>query len=182
VPLEELQDHFGSKLAVSLWQQARGIASDRVGQAGPRKSISRETTFGEDVAHRPALEQALAGLAGEVAAIARRERVGGGVVTLKIRFAGFETHTRQRRLDPRTDDARVLAAEVLALLHRGGLPERPVRLIGVGLSDLGPPGAAQPDLFAAADDARGRRLGAALDGINARFGPGALRLGVPKRR
>jgi DNA polymerase-4 len=43
--LTELQRYLGPRAATSLYQQARGIASDRVGERSPRKSLSKETTF-----------------------------------------------------------------------------------------------------------------------------------------
>jgi DNA polymerase-4 len=181
--LTELQRHLGPRAATSLYQQARGIASDRVGEPGPRKSLSKETTFGEDVKDRQVLHDTLRDLATEVAAAARREGIAGRTVVLKIRFAGFETHTRQRRLDHRSDDGRTLFAVARALYQAGRWEGRPVRLIGLGIGDLGAPDPAQPDLFEAdkarpADGERARRLAATLDRIEARFGAGALQRGL----
>lgn len=179
----ELQQHLGPRVATSLYQQGRGIASDRVGEHGPRKSLSKETTFGQDVSDPRVLSDTLRNVAAEVAAAARREGIAGSTVVLKIRFAGFETHTRQRRVDHRSDDARTLFAVAWALYQAGRWEGRPVRLIGVGIGDLGAPDPAQPDLFEAAaarptDSERVRRLAATLDRIEARFSAGALRRGL----
>jgi DNA polymerase-4 len=108
--------------------------------------------------------------------------IAGRAVVLKIRFAGFETHTRQQRLDHRSDDARTLFAVAWALYLVSRWDGRPVRQIGLGIGDLGVPDVAQPDLFesapqAPADGERARRLATALDRIEARFGAGALRRG-----
>jgi DNA polymerase-4 len=179
----ELQRHLGARAADSLYQQARGIASDRVGEHGPRKSLSKETTFGQDVTDTRVLNETLCELATEVAAAARREGIAGRTVVLKIRFAGFETHTRQRRLGQRSHDARLLLAVAQALYRAGRWEGRPVRLIGLGIGDLGTPDPVQPDLFESAaagpvDSERARRLAAALDRIETRFGAGALRRGL----
>ena len=179
----ELHRHLGPRAATSLYQQARGIASDRVGDHGPRKSLSKETTFGQDVTDPRVLSDTLRDVAAEVAAAARREGIAGRTVVLKIRFAGFETHTRQRRLDHRSDDARTLFAVAWALYQAGRWEGRPVRLIGVGIGDLGAPDPVQPDLFEEgaarpADGERARRLAATLDRIEARFGRDALRRGL----
>ena len=181
--LAQLQAHLGPRVAVSLYQQARGIASDRVGAHSPRKSLSKETTFGVDVTDPNVLRDTLRALAAEVAAAARQEGIAGRTLTLKIRFSGFETHTRQRRLDRRSDDARTLFAAAWSLYAAGRWEGRPVRLIGLGIADLGPPDPVQPDLFDAgaqrpADGARERRLTATVDRIRARFGTGALRRGM----
>ena len=53
--------------------------------------------FEEDIQEEENLHNELRGLAAEVAATARRECLSGSVVTLKIRFVGFETHTRQHK-------------------------------------------------------------------------------------
>ncbi len=179
----ELQRHLGPRAATSFYQQARGIASDRVAAQGPRKSLSKETTFGQDVNDTRVLHDTLRDLATEVAAAARREGIAGRTVVLKIRFAGFETHTHQRRLDHRSDDAHTLLAVAWALYQASRWEGRPVRLIGLGIGDLGAPDPAQPDLFHAADARpvdgdRARRLAATLDCIEARFGADALRRGI----
>jgi DNA polymerase IV len=129
------------------------------------------------------LHDTLRDLAAEVAAAARREGVAGRTIVLKIRFAGFETHTRQRRFDHRSDDARTLFATAWALYHAGRWGGQPVRLIGLGICDLGAPDPAPPDLFESAaarpaDSGRARRLAAALDHIKAPFWRGGRASGV----
>ncbi|MCF7992009.1 MAG: DNA polymerase IV [Thiohalocapsa sp.] len=178
-PVDMLQAQLGARLAMDLHRQAHGLASAEVVADATRKSISKETTFSSDQRSRGLLHDTLAELAAAVVQTARAEGVVGRVVTLKIRFAGFDTYTRQRRLTQPTDSARVLLAEGRALLEQAGLPDKPVRLIGIGLSALQPPQALQADLFDAPDAlARDSRLGHTLDAVNARFGDGALRLGL----
>ena len=62
-----------------------------------------------------------------------------------------------------------------------------MRLIGLGIADLGAPDPVQPDLFDAGaqrpvDSARERRLTATVDRIRARFGADALRRGMSAAR
>jgi DNA polymerase-4 len=179
-PPAALQGAVGANQTRHLLEQAHGLAAAEVYPDTARKSISKETTFGTDQTEPALLHATLRDLAAEVAATARRERVAGGVVTLKVRYQGFETHGRQRRLVEPTDSETVLLAQAWSLFEHGRLPRRPVRLIGVGLAQLGPPVPHQPDLFeAAAADGRDRRLAATLDAVNARFGDGVLRRGVP---
>ena len=130
----------------------------------------------------------------------RRLGLTGAVVTLKIRFTGFETHSRQHRLDTPTHDERVILQEAWGLFLRGDLgnrvlrcttscihavvPHRPVRLIGVGISDWQDAGAepAQGDLFdRPRERKRDRRLLETLDRVTDRFGKGALQLGCTNR-
>ena len=129
------------------------------------------------------LRYTLRALAAEVAAAARQEHIAGRTVTLKIRFCGFETHTRQRRLPRHSDDARTLFAAAWSLYEAGHWQGKPVRLIGLGIADLGNPAPVQSDLFDGAaerpvDNDRERRLTVAVDRIHARFGVGALHRGL----
>ncbi|MEN8132110.1 MAG: DNA polymerase IV [Pseudomonadota bacterium] len=178
VPLRYLEEPLGTKAAASFHAQALGIASDEVVPGRGRKSISKETTFEEDVREQGILHDVLRELAAEVAATARRENLSGSVVTLKIRFAGFETHTRQHKLSAPTHDERVLLKEGWALFLHGKLPRKPVRLIGVGISDWQQAEPVQADIF---DQPQKRetdnRLLETIDRVAERFGKGMLRLG-----
>ena len=180
LPLSYLEEQLGKRAAANFHAQALGIASAEVLPGRGRKSISKETTFEEDVLDQEALHAVLRGLAAEVAATARRERLSGSVVTLKIRFAGFETHTRQHKLSVPTHDERVILREAWKLFLHGKLPRKPVRLIGVGISDWQQPDSepAQADLFEPQEKReKDDRLLQTLDRVTDRFGKGKLQLG-----
>jgi DNA polymerase-4 len=180
--LEDLQRRFGAKGGLHLYRQARGLASDRVGNGAGRKSISKETTFGQDLRDPQALHDRLLWLAGEVGRIARREGRQGRLVSLKLRLSGFETHSLQRRLGEATAADREIFRNAWSLYQSSGHAGRPVRLIGVGLSDWEPVGPRQADLFAdPAHQERERRLYAALDRVGERFGRGKLGFGLPRK-
>ena len=98
IPLPISGGTAGGKAAASFRDQALGIASAESGtRAKSKKAFQRDNLRGgrpqSDILH-----DVLRGLAAEVAATARRENLSGSVVTLKIRFVGFETHTRQRTI------------------------------------------------------------------------------------
>ncbi len=182
VPLGYLEERLGRRAAASFRDQALGIAAAEVTPGRGRKGLSKEITFETDVSDREILHQVLRELAGEVAATARREGLRASVITLKIRFQGFETHTRQRRLTEATHDERVILGEAWRLFLQGNLPRRPVRLIGVGIGGWETDRPVQGDLFA---PSRGRdrdeRLLETIDRVTDRFGKGALHLGcTPK--
>ncbi|WP_029131789.1 DNA polymerase IV [Sedimenticola selenatireducens] len=183
-PLRILEEHIGKK-SVVFKQQALGIASAEVVPGQERKSISKETTFEEDVREQEILHDALHNLAAEVAATARREQLSGSVVTLKIRFTGFETHTRQHKPPVPTHDERVILREAWALFLNGNLPRTPVRLIGVGISgwqqiESEP---VQADLFdKPRQSEKDNRILETLDRVTDRFGKGMLQLGCAAKR
>ena len=180
-PPVAVQLAVGAQQARQLLAQSQGLASSEVHPDRARKSISKETTFARDQTSPTLLHETMRSLAAEVAATARRTRVAGRVITLKVRYQGFETHGRRRRLSQPTAREQVLLDEAWSLFQHGRLPRLPVRLIGVGLAELGLPMPEQPDLFDTdAARERERRLAAAVAAVNTRFGSGALRLGLPE--
>ena len=182
-PAPLLARHLGRSAAEGLLCQAAGIASDRVGGSEGRKSISKETTFESDLLDEGRLHDVLLELAAEVGRRARQEDLAGQRVTLKIRFSGFETHTRQRRLDAATHSDREIFRTASALYREARQPGRGVRLLGVGLADWGDGGCGQMDLFAPRERTqREEELWRTLDRVAERFGSGKLRLGMPGRR
>jgi DNA polymerase-4 len=181
-PLAALEQHLGHKAAASFHRQAFGIASDQVMPERHRKSISKETTFAADVGDDVVLHDALRALAADVAQTARREGLSGSVVTLKIRFAGFETYTRQHKLPASTQDQRNILKTAWQLFLGGRLPKKPVRLIGVGISGWGDAKPAQASLFEHAGQPEdNQRLLKTIDDVTEKFGRGMLQVGVSRR-
>lgn len=178
-----LQKALGPKAAHSFSRQARGLASAEIVPDRARKSISKERTFDTDIdADRVLLDQ-LRELAAGVARVARREKLTGQVVTLKIRYAGFETHTRQQKLAMPTHDERVMLQTAWSLYANGDLPRKPVRLIGIGLSDWADDDTVQGDLFDEVDEQPAdENLLRTIDRVTERFGTGKLQLGIRSKR
>ncbi|HHH43891.1 MAG TPA: DNA polymerase IV [Gammaproteobacteria bacterium] len=183
VPLQQLEKHLGTRAALSFHRQAFGLASDRVCPGRARKSISKETTFASDVRDRAVLQRTLLRLCADVAATARREKLSGSVVTLKIRFEGFETRTRRHKRSTPTHDERDILETAWRLFLNGRLPDKPVRLIGVGISDWAAQETAQADLFAPAEARRNpQRVLQTIDAVSEKFGKGMLQVGIPGKR
>jgi DNA polymerase-4 len=181
-PLPLLEQHLGKKAAASFHRQAMGIASDQILPGQRRKSISKETTFETDIRDNTRLHDALRGLAADVARTARREGLSGAVVTLKIRFAGFETCTRQYTRTTPTCDEREMLKTAWQLFLDGKLPDKPVRLIGIGLSDWEEGQPTQADLFDQPEQQQdNRRLLATIDAVTEKFGKQLLQVGVPRK-
>ncbi|MGB5425976.1 MAG: DNA polymerase IV [Gammaproteobacteria bacterium] len=181
-PLPLLEQHLGKKAAASFHRQAMGIASDTILPGQRRKSISKETTFETDIRDNTRLHDALRGLAADVARTARREGLSGVVVTLKIRFAGFETCTRQYTHTTPTCDEREMLKTAWQLFLDGKLPDKPVRLIGIGLSDWEEGQPTQADLFEQPEQQQdNKRLLATIDAVTEKFGKQLLQVGVPRK-
>ena len=144
-------------------------------------SMSEENTFAEDVADFDRLLAALRTHAEAVARRMRRARVTARTVVLKVKLArrvsggprGFPLLTRRATLPEATDDGETVASVARGLLERWGLPE-PVRLLGVGVTNLQEGRPRQLSLFEGASGRPRDRLNRALDEITARFGRGAV--------
>jgi DNA polymerase-4 len=144
-------------------------------------SYSEENTFGEDVAAHEVLEAALITHAESVARRLRRDRLRARTVVLKLKLGrrvasgprGYPLLTRRATLGEPSDDGAVLSRTATRLLSRAALSE-PVRLLGVGATNLVSADTGQLALFAAPRDERRARLNQALDAIADRFGTGAI--------
>jgi len=185
LPLEVLRQNLGAQAGTQVHLQARGIADDRVCPNGERKSISKETTFAQDISDHDVLCDALRWAASEVGYLARHEGLRGSVVTLKIRLHPFDTHTRSRGLAlPTASDLEIFRA-AWGLYETGPWTGKPVRLIGLGLSGWETDTGAQLDLFGA-DNPGPRpgqeRLDATLDAIRKKFGRDTIQRGLKPRR
>jgi DNA polymerase-4 len=142
-------------------------------------SYSEESTFRNDVGDRATLEAAILAHAEAVARRLRRDALCARTVVLKLKLArrrapgprGFPLRTRRRSLPDATDDGDAIARAARDLLAIAGLRE-PVRLVGVGVTNLRPASAGQLALFPSRS--RRARLNRALDEIADRFGPGAV--------
>jgi DNA polymerase-4 len=181
VGLEALRSQLGAHGGTKVYEQAIGRASDEVHPETGRKSISKETTFEEDVRDPDVLRDTLRWAAEEVGYIARREGRKGTVVTLKIRFRGFETHTRSRTLALPTASDLEIFRTAWALYSAEGWAGKPIRLIGVGIAGWENADNSTADLFGSAPagvSATQDRLDQTLDAISNKFGRGTVQRGL----
>lgn len=180
--LTELARHLGERAARNFLQQANGVASSGVSTSKNRKSISKERTFQRDISAIRNLQTHLRELARDVAATARKHELAGRVIKLKVRFRDFQTVTRQVTLSGATNDERIIAKQASTLLAKGNMPNKPIRLIGIGLSYWEPIATGQNDLFATADQQQDANLLETIDDIRSKFGDGKLELGATLKK
>ena len=168
-----LRPVFG-RFAERVLQRAAGIDTRPVVPDQDEKQVSAEETFDTDIADHARLRAEIVRLADKVAARLRTRGLAASCVTVKIRRKDFTTFTRQRHIEPPTQETRVFTAVATELLDAWlvAQPRAALRLLGVGVSDLAP--ATQLDLFTASQTARNRELDAAVDRIRERFGKVAL--------
>lgn len=170
---DDLHARFGA-MGDRLWHLARGEDRRKVSAHQPIKSISKETTFTEDIATVDLLDGHLWRLSQQVSDRAKAKDLAGRVVTLKLKRATHATLTRRVTLPGATNIADRIYRTARGLLDPA-LGEGPFRLIGVGISDLVPADQADlsPDLLDPNANKRARTE-AATDEIRKRFGTDAI--------
>jgi DNA polymerase-4 len=174
-PLSALKSHFGVSGEL-LHRYASGIDTRQVELPGAAKSISRETTFGKDTRDRSLLKATLRYLGERVGAELRRQAKQARGITLKLRYADFTTITRRRALSQGTDTDQSIFDTGLKLLNKALSGEKqPVRLIGIGVSNLVEPGKQLDMLDTSAQ--RLEQLNKAIDRIRNKYGFTAIQTG-----
>jgi DNA polymerase-4 len=137
---DDLRGLVPGRFGEDLRRRARGVDPRPVAAVpAERISVSAETTFERDVADPALLERVGRGLAEQVAEALRRRGRAARTVTVKLRYADFQTITRAQTVAAAVDDAEAIWATASALVARA-LRERPgaLRLLGVGVAGLRP--------------------------------------------
>jgi DNA polymerase IV len=167
----ELIRRFG-KHGYDLHRRAGGIDNRPVETERETKSISRETTFSQDITNRQELHHTLRKLSDSVGYRLRDKGLAGTTVKLKLRWDDFTTLTRQTTLPTAIDQDNAIYKAALDLFetHYEG---RRVRLIGVGVSGF-ETSAQQLSLWDAPQQEANRDLQSALDDIRHKFGTSAI--------
>lgn len=163
-----------------LVRRARGIDDRPVHDPDAVKSVSNEHTFSTDVRTRAEIESALRKLVERVSERLRHKGLQGRTATVKLRYADFTTRTVRYTAALPMDLATDLLPVALRLLEDTWTPGAGLRLLGFGVSGFGER-SEQLDLFTtvAEDDAeRSRALVDSIDAVRARFGSGAITLGM----
>ncbi|HEX8880193.1 MAG TPA: DNA polymerase IV [Candidatus Acidoferrum sp.] len=175
VPREKLERIFG-QWGEALYRKARGGDSYEFVIDAEPKSISHNHTFGEDTADVNEMATMLSHLSQKACKRLREAGLAARTLTLTIRYAGFETHTRAKTLaEPTQLDGDIYAAlQELFRKHRD--TRRKVRLLGVSLSGF-THGNKQLELLEAERREKLARLTKAADRLRDRFGFSKVQFG-----
>ena len=133
-----LQTHFGLSYAQWLTAVARGIDDSPLTLHSEPKSISRETTFEQDLhprQDRAALTEIFTALCVRVATDLQQKGYRGRTIGIKLRYADFQTVTRDASLPVATDDPVTIRRAAGECLRRVPLDKK-IRLLGVRMSAL----------------------------------------------
>jgi len=135
-PVGPLRRALGPNHAASLQMRARGFGSTNLESEAKSKSISAETTFGEDTDDIEFLTGKIRGLSERVGARLRSSEKFARTVTLKLRYHDFETITRQITITPGDGDIAIYEASKELLVKALRNRKARVRLVGVGVGNI----------------------------------------------
>ena len=134
MPVQFLVSAFG-KNGLSLWKKAHAEDTSPVVPYSEQKSISTECTFDSDTIDVKRLKSILIAMVEKVAFNLREQRKLACCVTVKIRYANFDTETRQVHI-PYTASDHVIMRIVMELFNKLYNRRMLIRLVGVRLSGL----------------------------------------------
>lgn len=170
IPPEMLVNLMGKNGKV-LWERANGIDNTPVRQYSERKSIGTEHTFDADSMDVDAIQDLLSAMVEKLAFKLRKDNWLTSVITVKIRYVNFDTHSMQRRISYTSFDHEIseIAQELFKKLYTRRMR---LRMVGVKCSDL-IRGVQQLKLFEAKPEMANLYL--AMDEIRKRYGSKAVR-------
>lgn len=132
------QEYFAAaygKYGIDLWRKANGEGTEYLTIQRERKSISKETTFDEDVTSNEFLKKTLFELSEKICQKIRNQNWAASTISIKLRYSDFQTLTRAKTIKP-TDDDIIVFDTAWKLLSKAHTRRVGVRLIGVGLTNF----------------------------------------------
>ena len=177
---EKLEKIFG-QWGTALYRKARGGDSYEFVVDAEPKSISQNHTFNEDTDDLVALTAVLSHLSQKACKRLRQAGLAASTLTLIIRYAGFDTHTRSKSLGESTALDAGINAVFQELFQKHRDQRRKVRLLGVSLSNFSH-GGEQLDLLQAERREKLQKLTQATDRLRDRFGFSKVQFGGSLRR
>ena len=181
-PVEILRSKFG-KIGDILWCFSNGLDSSPVADFQNQpvvKSIGNSTTAPRDLERDEDVKMILYVLADSVARRLREQGLKGRTIHFSVRDNSLFSFTRQKTLGFYTNLTEEIAGEALSLFREHYQWKRPVRSIGISVSDLEAGTiCSQTSLFC--DEVKREkveRLDKALDRLKARFGTFAIQPAV----
>ena len=170
----ELMDRVLGKPGTNLWRKAQGIDNTPVVAYQERKSISIERTFERDTDDQVKLRSIVTAMAENLAYQLRNGDKLTSCVSIKIRYADFQTYSKQRRIPYTAADHHLIQA-VQDLFDQLNDRRILIRLVGVRYSHL-VGGAYQINLFEDTEEII--NLYQAMDKMRNRYGQDAVKRAI----
>jgi len=145
-PEETLKDKYG-KVGIHFYKLAHGLDERDVVPLQGVKSVSNEITYWEDVSDLEIIYQTLLRLSEKVGYRMRKKSLTGKTIHLKLRYEGFETIIRNKTIENYTANTEEICGIIKKLFDLNYISGKKVRLLGVGVNNLGTDSGRQLSLF-----------------------------------
>jgi len=172
VDVKLMREWFGS-YADNLHDLANGHDMSEVTCGGEAKSVSNETTFENDLFDKEKITAALLELSDKVSMRLREYGFKGRTITLKLRFSDFTTYTRSITVEKPTNFCDNIFVVIEKLYNAFPVSLKPVRLVGVKVSNLNC-GESQIYFFDKEADEKKEKKHIAVAKIRSKFGDNAI--------
>lgn len=121
--------------AVDIYNKIRGIDNREVAVSSIRKSYGRETTLSNNTIEKSELLNYIRFFTNQITNNLQRDNIKIKTITIKLKSASFENHTRSKTIDKYTDSFEEIFATASDLLMNTEI-NVPIRLIGVSVSSI----------------------------------------------
>jgi DNA polymerase-4 len=181
-PLEDLEARLGV-LARRFKNLAMGVDHRPVVADWEAKSISNERTFADDIGDAGELREIADVLCEMVAKRLRKSGLLAQTVQIKARYPDFTTFTRAVTLAEPTELTQTIRDAVRDLLERKlERKGRPLRLLGVGVSNFVHPEEETRELFTDGERVKSANVDHLIDDLQDRFGADVIHRGRGRRK
>ena len=162
----DMMERVMGKNGLVIWEKANGIDRTPIHPYHEAKSVSTESTFDQDSIDIPRMKELLVKMVEKISYELRDKQKLTSCVTVKIRYANFDTHTLQQKIPYTAFDHQLIpvARDLFDRLYQRRML---IRLIGVRFSGL-ITGAPQLNLFE--DHTEMINLYQALDHMRNKYG------------
>lgn len=176
IPKSRIFELLGEQ-GLHLFDLASGIDPRDVTAGEEAKSVSHEHTFDIDEADPQTVTKVLFVLSQKVSRRLRKEALKGKTVSVKIRLKNFQTFTRARTLDKRTNFVGTIDQNAQQLFRDFFKPGMKIRLIGVRVTGFDDPYVSD-GLFTEPGEVKKESIHRAVDLLKDRFGEGSIHWGA----
>ena len=129
---------LGDRMGRWLFERCSGIDERPVSIHRERKSLGSERTFAKDLSHRADICTELKEISSRVAAQLKAKQLLAKTITLKIKYSDFKQITRSQSINLGTNSLENILNIANKLMDKTEVLQKPVRLIGVSLSNFEP--------------------------------------------
>lgn len=165
--LNELKNKYG-KAGIKLYYLSRGLDNRKVESKNEIKSVSHEETFAENIEDIDKLWAYLFKMSEKVSFRLHSNNLRGNTVFIKVRYADFSTISRQISLKNNLNSTELIYKTGKKLIKDNKLFKKPLRLLGIGVSNLSDSEKIQLNLFD--KEAGDSEIDKTIDDIKRKYG------------